>query len=294
MDSKISASHLQGVSETLLLALYHRGIESLRRKSIIRDEKALELVASIDYDFSKFGKAHVGVPIRSKLMDEIVLNFLQRYPDATVVNLGAGLDTQFFRVDNGHAIWYDIDLPDSIQLRRRFFDETDRYHMMACSALDFSWMDKVEQHSPIMFVAAGLLPYLPPDNVRRLIDVLSTRFPGSEIVFDTVSEWVSKRSLAGKAKFGSFTQPPMPWGIARNELTNGKYPVPGLEILRNQDLRGHHRWRWGLSGVVSLLPYFRDRLHVSVVHGRFIALLITTVLSNISRMLTEEPPVLLF
>ena len=121
-------------------------------------------------------------------MDEIVLNFLQRYPDAAVVNLGAGLDTQFSRVDNGHAIWYDIDLPESIQLRRRFFDETDRYRMIACSALDFSWMDEIEQQSHIMFVAAGLLPYLPPDDVKRLIEVLSTRFPGSEIVFDTVSE----------------------------------------------------------------------------------------------------------
>lgn len=294
MKRKISASHLHGVSETLLLALYHRGIESQRRRSIIRDEKAIELVASIDYDFSKFGKSHVGVPIRSKLMDEIVLNFLQHSPDATVVNLGAGLDTQFFRVDNGHAIWYDIDLPDIIQLRRRFFNETDRYRMIACSALDFSWMDKIEQHSAIMFVAAGLLPYLPPDNVKRLIEVLSTRFPGSEIVFDTVSEWVSKRSVAGKAKFGSFTQPPMLWGIGKNELANDKCPVPGLKILRHQDLRGHHRWRWGLSGLVSLIPYLRDRVYVSVVHGRFITLLITTVLSNFSRMLTEEPSIPLF
>jgi len=120
-----------------------------------------------------------------------------------VVNLGGGLDTQFYRVDNGRVLWFEIDLPESIGVRREFFEETARHRMLACSALDFRWMEEIEGRSPVMFVAAGLLPYLPPDEVKRLVATLATRFPGSEMVFDTVSEWFSKLSLKGRPRSGN-------------------------------------------------------------------------------------------
>jgi O-methyltransferase involved in polyketide biosynthesis len=34
-------------------------------------------------------------------------------------------------VDNGQVHWIDMDLPDSIELRRRFFVEPDRRLMLA-------------------------------------------------------------------------------------------------------------------------------------------------------------------
>jgi len=119
------------------------------------------------------------------------------------------------------------------------------------------------------------LPYLPPDDVKRLIAFLSNRFPGSEIVFDTVSEWVSRRSIAGRSRYGSFTQPPMPWGISETELSKNGSELPGLEILSQQNLRDHYRWRWGLSGLLSVIPYVRNKLYVAVVHARFVSPLMT-------------------
>src|SRR5712691_1576435 len=95
-----------------------------------------------------------------------------------------------------------IALPSSFQ--REFFEETARHRTLPCSALDFRWMEEIEGRSPVMFVAAGLLPYFPPDEVKRLVATLATRFPGSEMVFDTVSEWFSKLSLNEKAKIGEY------------------------------------------------------------------------------------------
>jgi O-methyltransferase involved in polyketide biosynthesis len=40
------------------------------------------------------------------------------------VHIGCGLDTRFDRVDNGQVVWYDLDLPLVIGLRRKLIPET--------------------------------------------------------------------------------------------------------------------------------------------------------------------------
>jgi len=268
MPSKVSANRLCGVPETLLLPLYNRALESKRADAIVRDEKAIELLGRIDYDFSRFGKLHVGFPVRAR-MDDIVRAFLARYADGVVVNLGGGLDTQFYRVDNGRVLWFEIDLPESIGVRREFFEETARHRMLACSALDFRWMEEIEGRSPVLFVAAGLLPYFPPDEVKRLVATLATRFPGSEMVFDTVSEWFSKLSLKGKAKIGEFILPPMPWGTNRNDLYQVESWHSGIEIVGRMDFTAGYRLRWGIIGIASALPFVANKFHACTVHMRF-------------------------
>jgi O-methyltransferase involved in polyketide biosynthesis len=46
------------------------------------------------------------------------------------VELGTGLNTRFERVDNGTVHWIDLDLPDTIALRRRYFADTERRQMV--------------------------------------------------------------------------------------------------------------------------------------------------------------------
>ncbi|NJO07613.1 MAG: class I SAM-dependent methyltransferase [Chloroflexaceae bacterium] len=133
MQAKVATDSLRDVPETLLLPLYNRAVESQRPDAIIRDEQAVELVQRLDYDFSRFGRGHASHPIRARVMDDILHSFLARHPDAVVINLGAGLDTQFFRVGNASVRWYEIDLPESIALRRQFFTENERYQFVAGS-----------------------------------------------------------------------------------------------------------------------------------------------------------------
>ena len=56
------------------------------------------------------------------------------------MELGTGLNTRFERVDNGSVHWIDLDLPDTIALRRRFFSDTERRRMIAASLLDEDWL----------------------------------------------------------------------------------------------------------------------------------------------------------
>ncbi len=84
--------------------------------------------------------------------------FLKSSPDGVVVNIGCGLDSRFSRIDNGRVRFYDLDLPDVIGIKRRFFEETDRYHLIPSSVLDYDWIAPLLQACdvPFLFVAEGV------------------------------------------------------------------------------------------------------------------------------------------
>jgi len=113
---------LSGVPQTLLLPLLGRAQFSKKSYSPIQDDKAIELVNSLDFDFAKLLKTighFTGAwwIARAWHFDQAAKAYLNLYPNATIVNLGAGLDTTFYRIDNKKLTWVDIDLPEVISLR---------------------------------------------------------------------------------------------------------------------------------------------------------------------------------
>ena len=62
----------------------------------------------------------------ARMFDRYVEDFLATHPRGTVVEIGCGLDTGFDRVDDGRVRWFDLDLPDAVALRWRFFDDEPR------------------------------------------------------------------------------------------------------------------------------------------------------------------------
>ena len=213
-QDQITSQELSAVSESLLLPLYIRALETQRPDALLRDEWAVELVQKLKLDGSAFEQAQLGeevqvsVLLRCRQFDRITLNFLTHHPNAVVVYLGCGLDTRFERLDNGQVVWYDLDLPEVIALRRRLIGgESCRYQLLACSALDHSWMDEISAHQPdaYLFLAEGLFMFFDGDEVKRLVLALKDRFPASELVFDAFSPfyvWGNNRRVA-RTKVGA-------------------------------------------------------------------------------------------
>ncbi|NUR59733.1 MAG: class I SAM-dependent methyltransferase, partial [Catenulispora sp.] len=114
---------LGAVQETLFIPLAGRARESGRKHPVVRDPKAVEIVDAVDFDVRRYSRGWGGgvTVLRTAVFDEYVRAFLAEHPDGTVVELGTGLNTRFDRVDNGRVRWIDLDLPDTIALRRRFF-----------------------------------------------------------------------------------------------------------------------------------------------------------------------------
>jgi len=131
-----------GMIEALLIPLYIRAVESERPDALLKDERAVALVRQMGYDFSRVEQAQVAeetrvaVVLRSREFDRRAHDFLARCPESVVVHIGCGLDSRFERVAerNGQVEWYDLDLPEVIELRRKYIGgEETRYHLLASS-----------------------------------------------------------------------------------------------------------------------------------------------------------------
>ena len=203
---------ISGVEETALLTLYTKVIESQSGDPILKDEMAESLVRKIDpllkdhpsrmakrlYSRAIDPNLVVHLALRSKKYDTYAQTFLEKHPEGIVVNVGCGLDTRFYRINNGRCRQFDLDLPGIIQLKRELIPETDRYQLIAQSVLDRRWMDLVEALGrPVIFLVEGVLMYLPEEDVRELVLAMQARFPGSELVCELTNKtWV--KGLWGK------------------------------------------------------------------------------------------------
>lgn len=239
------SSILDSISETLLIPLYYRAIETQRQDAMIKDEKAVELIKQLSSEgpfrynsdwFKQTPMSEANKVLRIMLtrqMDRYVWDFLSRHPKAVAVHIGCGLDSRFERVDNGQVEWYDLDLPDVIELRRKFIgDEGERYHLLACSVLEDAWMETVMAHrgSSFLFLAEGVFMYFEEAQVKSLVLKLCDHFPGAELVFDAwrpFEVWIGNLVLGGLLRWGFWRGQELEgWGDPSTSLRTG-----GIRLL---------------------------------------------------------------
>ncbi len=197
-------TELGDVQQTLFVPLSVRAAETRREHPALRDPKAVEIMESVDVN-AVYTENWGGFLLvtRTLILDWWVRDFLGRHPAGTVVELGTGLNTRFERVDNGQCHWIDLDLPDTIEVRRGFFGESDRRQMVAASVLDDDWHEVVAAcPPPYFFVADGVLAYLEEEKITGALARIATRFPGSGIAFDTYSRQMYDRQHAMAARRG--------------------------------------------------------------------------------------------
>jgi methyltransferase (TIGR00027 family) len=217
---------LGAIQQTLFIPLAARARETAKKRPLVRDPRAVELVESIDFDTAKYGRGAGGMitVLRTAIFDQWVSAFLAEHPAGTVVELGTGLNTRFERVDNGRVRWFDLDLPDTIELRRKFFTDTDRRRMIAASVLDTDWLDTImSSPGPYFFVSEGVLVYLPEDDVTAAIARIAQRFPGSHVALDTYSTKTLERQHRLAAK--------------RNMAAPWQWPCDDPRVLERLGLR---------------------------------------------------------
>jgi O-methyltransferase involved in polyketide biosynthesis len=189
------------VQQTLFFPLLARARATEGRRPLLRDQKAVEMTRAVDFDPTAFRTPmQFSVVIRTMILDWWVRQFLAEHPAGTVVELGTGLNTRFERTDNGSVHWIDLDLPDTIELRRRFFADTERRQMLAASLLDEDWLAQAGAlPGPYFFVADGVLPYLTEEQVTGTLARIAARFPGSRLAFDSYPrvalEWEHKMAV---------------------------------------------------------------------------------------------------
>lgn len=207
VDMKGPSFSITDFSSTMLITLYARARESTSMNPIITDFKAVEMVEIIKKEIagsdnpihkkilknSYNPKLAVSMALRSRRFDRYVSEFISKYPNGTIINLGCGLDTRFYRIDNGNVIWYDIDLPEVIELRRRFMEENSRHFFIGNSVLNPDWFSEVKTGGPYLILAEGLLMYLTEAGVMELFNSIQRELGNAEIVCEVTNRfWVDK------------------------------------------------------------------------------------------------------
>ncbi|MBV9205996.1 MAG: class I SAM-dependent methyltransferase [Actinobacteria bacterium] len=177
---------LSGVPQTLLWNLGRRAAAARANASLLEDPLAIAVADRLQYDFTDASRGARWHAIRVTTFDDAVRRFLNQHPAGTVVALGEGLETQFWRVDNGRMRWLSVDLPAALDLRHRVLPEGPRQLSYSGSALDLGWLGQLDPAAPVLVTAQGLLVYFQRNEVHELIAAIAERLPGSSFVFDVV------------------------------------------------------------------------------------------------------------
>ncbi|MBQ9885655.1 MAG: class I SAM-dependent methyltransferase [Lachnospiraceae bacterium] len=202
------------VQETLVIPLYGRKLCNEQFPKLFHDKKAAKLIEKIDYDFSELDKRAKSLAYRfgalevamreNDLMVE-TLDYLQKYPEAAIVNLGCGLDQTAENCDNGRCTIYNIDLPDVIAARNSLLPESGRIKNIAADLNDFSWFDKINADKGVCFLAAGVFYYFKTENIKRLFLAMAKRFTQGRLVFDAANKRAVKIMLKTWVKEAGIT-----------------------------------------------------------------------------------------
>lgn len=181
---------LTAESETLFIPLYSKA-EMSREGRILSDKKSEEIVNNIDYDFSKNKTSkylNIYMGIRAAIIDDYTNKYLKENPDAIVLHLGCGLDSRIDRIVKKPHLWYDLDFPDVIKVRKQFYFESENYRMIASSATDLEWLNYIESGDlPTLIIAEGLTMYLTEEGIKELFLAFKNKFHQADFIFDAYS-----------------------------------------------------------------------------------------------------------
>jgi O-methyltransferase involved in polyketide biosynthesis len=140
------------------------------------------------------------------------------------------LDSRFFRVDPGPDVdWYDIDFPDVIALRERFYPTRENYHLVASSATDLLWLDAIRADRPTLLIAEGVSMYLTESDGTALLRRVVERFPAGELQLDFWSRFGSKAMRKNNAVV-RLSNSELGWAV--DEPGDILDAVPGTRLLR--------------------------------------------------------------
>lgn len=183
---------LIGVEQTMLLPFWGRYSESVKPDGLIKDDICVKIVEENEFDFSGIHKHHHQLSrlawiARAWDTDYELKRLVENEAEATIVCLGCGLDTAFYRCIHNNLYWYDIDLPNVMAWRKQLIAPHPRCHAIAGSILDASTFDNIEVKGRLVFLILSVFCYLKREEVMTVFSHMA-RFGKAAVLFDYYSK----------------------------------------------------------------------------------------------------------
>jgi O-methyltransferase involved in polyketide biosynthesis len=237
--------------------LYQRA--SAARAGYLVDPRSVEVLARLDYPFERFDVPLRGLAarlhaLRVRTVDAALRQVLAGVPAATVVALGEGFETQFWRVDDGRLRWLTLDLPEVVAVRNEVLPDGPRNQTLAGSVTDAQWTARVDRGRPVIITAQGLLPYFERDQVHRMLTAWARLLPGAWLLFDAVTAQLQAARQRNPLPDG-YRPPDWTWTVDTDELRQLR-ELTGLTDLHEIPQAGGDR----LLGVLMRVPGLKNQL----------------------------------
>lgn len=249
---------LNGVQRTMYITMLARARETQRTGALVTDLKAVEMQSKIKDIFpveKGDWKSETGVIVRTTILDEYIQNYINQHPNACCINLGCGLDTRFYRLNQHDITWYNVDLPGAIEVRKKLLGEDPAVTTIAGSILETKWMEAIhEDDRPVLIIMEGLLMYFDESDVKRIMSMLYERFPKAILVVEILSDKVAGKTKMTKSieKTGSTFK----WGLHSGTLL----PVinPHICFIKEMNLVDRMYLKNGIYKLLSKINAIRN------------------------------------
>ncbi|MGG3772944.1 class I SAM-dependent methyltransferase [Heyndrickxia faecalis] len=257
--------YLSEEKETLLITLQAKALDSRSKNPILDDKKAEEILQLIDYDFEKINRfGNEIMVVRAKQLDTWLQEFIKKHPIATVLNLGCGLDTRISRINPPSTVrWFDVDFPEVIELRKSFFSNQEGYEMISSSVNELGWLEKIPRNKPVMIIAEGMLEYLTEEEVKGLLNRLTSYFPNGQIAFDVMNSFAIN---SGKNELKKTTGAVHKWAVDDihdvDKLDSKLKRVANLSIFKSKYIHNLPFKTRLLYFSMCIIPGFRNMMRL--------------------------------
>jgi len=187
---------MDSVNKTLYIPLYGKAYVS-RKGIILNDKKAEEIWSREGFELkgksrSKWLAYYMGM--RSKVFDIWLSQKMDEMENAIVIHMGCGMDSRAERVGTKGHLWCDVDFPEVIQERKKYYEESKEYHMIASDVRSQSWIQEIPKDKPAILVMEGLSMYLAPKELIEILEALKRHFKNIHLLMDCYTTFAAKAS----------------------------------------------------------------------------------------------------
>lgn len=187
---------MNNVNKTLYIPLYGKAYVS-KKNMILKDKKAEEIWEKEGFELKGKSKSKwlaYYMSMRSAIYDEWVEKELSDNSKTVVLHIGCGLDSRRERISVQCSNWYDIDFPEVIAERRKYYKETDTYQMLAADMRTNEWKKSIAPDQEATVILEGVSMYFKPEELNKLLSDIGQHFHSVKLLMDCYTKQAAKAS----------------------------------------------------------------------------------------------------
>ena len=179
------------VNKTLYIPLYGKSLVS-RKGIILKDTKAEEIWEKECFELKGKSKSKwlaYYMAMRARVFDDWVTGLIHSSDSSMVIlHIGCGMDSRIERVGAHGLQWFDVDFEEVIESRKKYYTETDCYHMIIGDLRLRDWLKEIPENINAIIVLEGISMYLKPSEISECFYVFAEHFSSVNILMDCYTE----------------------------------------------------------------------------------------------------------